>query len=478
MPAYTPTPEQAAIIDAARDGHNLIIQAGAGTGKTSTLKMIAAEIRSKSAVYIAYNRAIADEAAASFPATVQCKTAHGLAMSAVGRKYRHRLNGPRQPGKRAAELLGITRWLDLGVQKVNPAQQARIALETVQRFCYSADAEIGVHHVPRQIGTSMDDHLAIQRVVLPYARQAWDDIRSTDGRLRFEHDHYLKLWALTNPELAADVVMLDECQDSNPVVAQLVQSQDHAQQIAVGDSAQQLYAWRGAVDALIEWPADRRLYLSQSWRFGPRVAEEANKWLSLLNTPLRLTGNPQLASEVTQLERPTAILCRTNAAAMGRVMTLLKSGMRVALVGGGGAVKRMAEAARDLQNGRRTSHSELFLFETWADVQDFADESAGRDLKPLVDLIDTHGVDAIVKAAEELSEEKRADVVVSTAHKSKGREWADVQIADDFPEPDRDDDGEWNTVPDADVMLAYVSVTRARLRLDRGGLGWIDRYLS
>ncbi|WP_280332000.1 AAA family ATPase [Nocardia wallacei] len=476
--SYAPTPEQAAIIDAARDGHNLVIQAGAGTGKTSTLKMVARELDGKSGIYVAYNRAIADEAAASFPQSIQCRTAHSLAMAAVGRNYRHRLNGPRQPGKRAAELLGITRWLDLGPSRITPAQQARITLETVQRFCFSADTEIDRHHVPRQTGASVDDHLAIQRVVLPFARKAWDDIQSTDGKLRFEHDHYLKIWALTRPELPADLVMLDECQDSNPLVAGLVQDQTHAQQIAVGDSAQQLYAWRGAVDALDTWPADRRLYLSQSWRFGPKIAEEANKWLSLLPTTLRLSGNPNLASEITELAAPNAILCRTNAAAMGKVMAFLAGGARVALVGGGAAIKRLAEAAQDLKDGRRTSHPELFLFNSWGEVQEYAGEPSGRDLKPLVDLIDTHGVEEIIRAADSLSEERRADVIVSTAHKSKGREWDDVLIADDFPEPERDEDGEWRTVEDADAMLAYVSVTRARLRLDRGGLGWIDAYLS
>ena len=39
----TPTEEQQAIIDAYRTGRNLVIEAGAGTGKTTTLKMLGAE---------------------------------------------------------------------------------------------------------------------------------------------------------------------------------------------------------------------------------------------------------------------------------------------------------------------------------------------------------------------------------------------------------------------------------------------------
>jgi hypothetical protein len=476
MSAYQPTPEQAQIIDAARNGANLVIQAGAGTGKTSTLKMVAREVTVPS-LYIAYNRAIADEARASFPDSVQCKTGHSLAFGAVGRNYRHRLNGPRQPARRAAELLGINTWLDLGALRVSPVQIARIAIETVSRFCYSADPAVAAEHVPHQTGMTRDDHKALTNTVLPFARRAWADIISPDGLLRFDHDHYLKIWALTNPVLPVELVMLDECQDSNPLVANLVQSQTHAQQIAVGDSAQQLYAWRGAVDALTEWPADRRLYLSQSWRFGTKIAEEANKWLSLLDTPLRLSGNPSLASTLADLPAPDAILCRTNGEAMGQCMTLMGAGHRVALVGGGAGIKRLAEAARDLKDGRRTSHPELWVFGTWGEVQDFADEPQGRDLRPFVDLIDSHGVDTIIRAVDQLADEKRADTIVSTGHKAKGREWDSVRIAKDFPEPKRDDDGEMEDVTPADIMLAYVAVTRAKLRLDRGGLAWIDTYL-
>ncbi len=39
---HPPTSEQADILDAAATGNPLVIEAGAGTGKTSTLKMVAA----------------------------------------------------------------------------------------------------------------------------------------------------------------------------------------------------------------------------------------------------------------------------------------------------------------------------------------------------------------------------------------------------------------------------------------------------
>jgi superfamily I DNA/RNA helicase len=166
-------------------------------------------------------------------------------------------------------------------------------------------------------------------------------------------------------------------------------------------------------------------------------------------------------------------------------MRLLADGRRVALTRGGQQLAALAIAARDLKDGRRTNHPELVLFASWGELQDYAAyDPAGRDLQPFVDLVDTHGPDAILAAVEELTDEETADVTVSTAHKAKGREWHAVKIAEDFPEPKDTDqhDNEGRPIPEpvdtTDARLAYVAVTRARSRLDLGGLAWIENRSS
>lgn len=168
---------------------------------------------------------------------------------------------------------------------------------------------------------------------------------------------------------------------------------------------------------------------------------------------------------------------------MSEVLSLLAAGHRVALTRGGDTLSRLALAARDLKEGRRTNHPELVLFTSWGEVQDYAAyDPAGGDLQPFVDLIDTHGPDAILAAVDALIDEKHADVTVSTAHTAKGREWTAVRIADDFPPPQDTDqhDAQGRPIPepvnDTDARLAYVAVTRARRQLDLGGLSWINSY--
>src|SRR4051794_29614406 len=101
-----PTVEQQAVVEAALSRQNLVVQAGAGTGKTSTLQLVSEELR-ESSLYVAYNKAIATDASSRFMPYVQCKTSHSLAFGAVGRNYGKRLNSRRQPSWEVAEDLGL-----------------------------------------------------------------------------------------------------------------------------------------------------------------------------------------------------------------------------------------------------------------------------------------------------------------------------------------------------------------------------------
>lgn len=478
------TDEQRAAADAFQAGDHLALQAGAGTGKTTTLTLLAHTTKRRGR-YLAYNRAIAQDAARRFPSTVLCKTAHALAYAAVGHRYTRRLNAPRRPAWQTGQALGITKALRIGERDLSQKTLSNATLRTVARFCHTADAAITRHHVPCLRGLEDKDlHTELAAHVVPFARKAWTDLQHPDdGAVRFDHDHYLKIWALTSPRIDADFLLLDEAQDTNPVVEQIFLAQrGHAQLVMVGDSAQAIYDWRGAKDVMTGFDGTQ-LALSKSFRFGPQLAEEANRWLAIAGAPIRLTGSESVPTDLGPVARPDAVLCRTNVGAMAQVMDLLAAGYRVGLAGGGESLRALALAARDLKEGHRTSHPELVLFPSWGDLQDYAaHDPAGRDLQPLVDLVDTHGTDAILSAVAQLVPEQEAEVTVSTAHKAKGREWAHVKIADDFTPP-KDSDQHDNTghalpgpIDDGEARLAYVAVTRTRRRLDIGGLSWIHDH--
>lgn len=482
-----PTPEQREAIDTYGDGIDLALQAGAGCGKSSTLKMIAKSDPRRRMTYVAYNKAIAADAARSFPSTVLCKTGHGLAFDA---RHLPRLNMPRQTAHQAGQALDVKKILGIiGSPPAIPTDAGtapkamtsklimRVVLDTITRWCHSSDPEILAKHVPQYDGLTTDEpRRALLGLVLPVALAAWADLCDEDGVLKLSHDHYLKMWALSGPKLSTDVVLLDEAQDTNDVLSAVLLDQDHAQRIAVGDSAQQIYSWRGANDALATFVRELdapELTLSQSFRFGPAIAEEANRWLHVIGAPLRLTGYDRADSSVGPVDNPDAILCRTNGGAMGIVLEGLAAGRDVALVGGGSDIKRLAWAAESLQSGQPTDHPELLGFPSWDAVREYAEEEDGS-LKVLVRLIDEHGTGRILTAADALVSENRAELVVSTAHKAKGREWNRVRIHSDFRAPKPQPETGHVLLPKEEGRLAYVAVTRAREVLDCEALAWVD----
>ena len=431
--------------------------------------MASAALTGRRGVYLAFTRATADSARLSFGPDVECVTAHALAYRAVGWRYAGQLRGQaaRMPAWAAARQLGIDEPLPLGRDLIiTPAHQARIVLGTVERFCFSGDERIGGAHVPPVNGVDPASFAELTWRIAPWAERAWHDIRAVNGALPFRHDHYLKLWQLTRPRIGADYLMFDEAQDANPVIVAVVQDQHGLQKVAVGDSCQAIYGWRGAVDALATWPASTRLQLSCSFRFGSAVAHEANNWLEVLGAPFLLSGSPRIASAVGPVDAPDAIVCRTNAEALAQARLALAAGRRVALAGGGTEIRQLAVAALELQDTGRTVHPELAAFRSWKAVRDFVrTDAAGADLAASVRLIDKHGPAEVLAVIGQLSSARRANLVVSTAHRAKGLEWDSVQVAGDFR---RVLSGE--TVTRADAMLAYVAVTRARTGLDQTGL--------
>ena len=252
MLAPRPTPEQDAAVTAFGTGEHLVLQAGAGTGKTTTLAMLSASTLRRG-LYIAFNKSIAQQAGRKFPPNVKCKTVHALAYAAVGHHYAERLHAPRISSVKTGASLGINMEVALGDRKVTAGALSYMALDTVSRFCHSADRTIGRQHVPWLRGIA-EHHLHDQLVdiVLPFAQRAWVDVQKRDrGKVRFTHDHYLKMWALTEPRISTDFLLLDEAQDTNPVVEQVFSAQrGHAQLVMVGDSAQAIYGWRGARDVM------------------------------------------------------------------------------------------------------------------------------------------------------------------------------------------------------------------------------------
>jgi hypothetical protein len=387
-----------------------------------------------------------------------------------GHPAMERLDGERVTAKMLAEdYLGIMRWF-----KTPPGPQGHLDLEdrldgrqrgqALLLLRLRGDRSPGTSSASRASPGRYEGELRAE--VLPFAKEIWDDLQKAHGFASFTHDHYMKMWALKNPILEADFMMVDESQDTNGVLAGIIRRQDHLQRIFVGDSQQRLFSWRGTVDMMNEIEDAERRYLTQSFRFGDAVAEEANLWLEYLEAPLRLRGLASINSRLDHLDSPDAILCRTNAAVIEQAMEAQRLGFDVGVVGGTEEIASFAAAVESLREVGKTSHRELSVFKSWSDVLAYVrDEKPGGSFATSVNLINRYGTNAVRGVAARCVEPSKADFVVSTVHKVKGLEWAKVRL-DPTMMPDEASDQEGGEMSKGELMVGYVGTTRAREVLD------------
>ncbi|MEQ1594692.1 MAG: UvrD-helicase domain-containing protein [Casimicrobium sp.] len=483
-PTLKPTSEQIEAVALFREG-SLIVNAYAGAAKTTTATMIARdqELRSKRGIYLAFNKSIATEAASKFPRSVQCKTTHGLAFGPMMRRFGERID--KMTGSINAHSVmihapihSISVQTSKGAMTLRQLQAAALTLSCVARFCQSADVSIGPQHVPFDGALARFDaqgQRTVASVVVPWAQHLWKKMTDPADPLPIGHDGYLKVWALSRPAIRADYVMLDEAQDTNPAVLEVLASSG-LKVAYVGDQYQQIYSWRGAINAMDRICVGNRSYLTQSFRFGDAVANVANLVLRPLGATLDLRGTSSIASRVVQLdpdpvkagavEVPTTVIARTNMDLLGEYVFQLNNRRRIHIVGGNIELRRLLEDVVNLQMEQPASRPELFGFQTWNEVVDFAeDETNGAHaLRTLVRMVTSFGAQALLDSLGRAEPtEETAEFVLSTAHKAKGREWNRVRLASDFRIAS-DDPGQLG-LPE-ELRLFYVAATRAKQLLE------------
>jgi len=483
---HKPTDEQAAVIDAFTAGsHRIVVEAGAGAGKTSTMVYTANAKASGRGLLVVYNRALAEETKPRLAgSSCAVSTVHALAWRSKVAEPFTRMGGQRLkqilPAREAAEKSGVTGAIEVDREIGETRKNAvgDILKDWVAKYCQSDDEELSQKHFPD--GT-LKEYLPLDKakkadqdprwfamVCRAYASalhgnasRLWALMSDPSGSFPTTHDVYLKLFVMSRPRLGLDYVMLDEAQDSNPLTLQLIRmiEDSGAQSIYVGDTHQQLYSWRGAVDAMRHIQADVRLRLTRSFRFGPEVAEVANVILGdLMHSDFRIVGAGKPSRIVESMPAPSAIICRTNEAAIKCALQMLASG------GKPGLCMNAKELTREVDNLERfkergTSDARRFArFSSYDELMESINSGDAPDLKVLVKVIDDLGFDgarrilskiAVGKKPEEIAQSD-AQTLILTGHAAKGLQFKHVLLGDDFK----------SSPNEQELNLLYVSATR------------------
>ena len=364
--------------------------------------------------------------------------------------------------KQLAQVLDLTDRLYDETLRLTGVQRAHLTLGTLRKFCQGSDTKPTISHVPqhgRLLGVPKEIVSTVKAETLIAARQLWSRMIDRKDRIPLGHDGYLKLWALDRPKLDADFILLDEAQDTNQVVLGVLNDQA-AQIVYVGDRHQQIYEWRGAINAMDEMPSAEDAWLTQSFRFGPVIAQAASLVLRALGEKKTLLGTQSINSVIVDQNAGGTVLARTNAAVISEVLGALENGRKPYVIGGVEELKRLVSDVFELKAGRGGTTPEFFGFENWGQVLTFAETEEGEELRMFVRLVEQYGERRLwAGLAQAHHEERTADMIVSTAHKAKGREWHSVRLAPDFLSSSLK---EGEAIPDAEIRLFYVAMTRAK----------------
>ena len=475
------TPEQEAII--ASNARLVRANAFAGTGKSTTLRGVAGARPSERALLIAFNKSIQLEAEASFPRNVKCRTSHALAFRDFGRLYT--AGGKLQGDLKPFHIAEITRSATAQL----PAPVARIfdqrVIETVKAFLVSADDALGAKHVV--IGDSPAEEKYLSEVtVLAAAVRVWAAMQDTASPVPMLHDGYLKLYQLSQPRLAFDMILADESQDLNPTLQAILAAQT-CRLIYVCDSRQAIYVFSGAHNAMETVNADATFYLTGSFRFGADVAEVANRILARkgITVALRGLGEPtEVAQGPLESVNGSAFISRTNAAVFDKAHRATCSRIPVAYVGGIHTYK--FEVGEDISRLQQFGPGDVrnpFIasFKDFEELAEYAGAVNDRELNGWAKVVDGYGArrfDAAlrqIRAAalqyDSTDPAQRDALVVVTAHRSKGLEFDRVELAENFIDMLDEETGQLRDFTDApreaieEVNLLYVAATRARKQL-------------
>jgi len=474
MAMYKPTTEQQAIIEAsmsmvrgtAYPEGAIKALAAAGSGKTATLIQIGRAIKNEypnaRILYLAYNREIKNDASIKLAGLAETHTMHGLAhkqlgLSKLGRRFGNAY------GNHIREIIG-DHLSDSDIELIQAGLKA---------FTTGPDTWMLLKHIPTKmhgIQVAADR----REKILEYLQELFFELmpENTKSKYPLSFDIYLKYWQMVgSPGLDEyDLIMLDEAQDANPVI--LGSLEGAGKSIYVGDSHQAIYQWRNAVDAL------QKVYgtgfpMSQSFRFGPAIAEAANRILSYKrDTPdFPIRGSDQINTVIGHVHRddPHARIYRTNRALIREALLLSDRGTPFAIAGNNDDVVLMIRSVLALKNGEKNHirHPWVRSLKTWDAALEKAEKGGeARELSQAIKVVEEFDgrVDEIIKIFETSKDETRAQVVLTTAHRSKGREWKNVVIGPDFDPVLEREKGKHGW--DAEMNLLYVAATRAMECLD------------
>jgi hypothetical protein len=161
---------------------------------------------------------------------------------------------------------------------------------------------------------------------------------------------------------------------------------------------------------------------------------------------------------VVNKELPYTVLCRTNAYLLENAVTDIEDGLIVKIEIDVKDFIKLLESATELFKGNinKIKHEKIIPY---SDFSLLTEDKTDRELVRVANMIKSGRSQRIMTVLSNYKPPTNPMITYTTSHKSKGREFSQVILADDFPSHIQDK--KWVGLSTENQNLLYVAATRA-----------------
>lgn len=461
------TAEQTKVLEHVPEkGQMILVTALPGTGKTTVCEALIrkhAHPATCKMFFTMLSAKLAQEAKARLEKEcVECGTFHSMALGVM---------------QNISAAVGVQ--LDVADLVENVEKGVFITLET---YWKSVDNELEWKHTP-VMKTKRQSYSDAQRTrLLMLAKGVQADMET--GKRPVTHLAYLKMCsrhplALSTIASMYDCIIVDEAQDVPPCfVALLVRLQPYCCIYLVGDPNQQIFSFSGAASAFAV-RGTHHFTLSQSFRFGPSVAHLANKVVHTCRET-KDVPMPNIISEHQEHKtlimkmitfedmissgQQFALICRINITILEHAMILIEHKVPFHVVGEPARAIVEYIVPWAMQYEAWNPDARTILASTMRTKYYTRPEGGGKEVAAL-NFAEKYQRRAFCFddfGKYHVDDPNNAQVILVSAHQSKGMEFDLVVLADDYPDI-------FGTDPlpnqDEETNIIFVAMTRCKKHL-------------
>lgn len=458
-----------------------VVEAVAGSGKSSTLELITNIIPpGDSVIMLAFNKSIVESLKARIRKGIDIKTLNGYGHTLVGKRFNWKVKIDKNKTFKIIDDIS-NEFSQRGGYIYDTYRDEIVKLVSLSKAnAIAPDQEHDIKELIDVNGMSVNkkDKCDVSKMVGRILLESIQNTRTID----FDDQLYLPVM-LGMQGQTYDWVLCDEAQDFSPVQHELTKKLigPDTRVIAVGDTYQSIYAFRGASHtSMLDFKSMLNatvMPLSICYRCGKEIVKFAKNYMPTIEY-----WDDQVDGDVYDQERydselfppGSMILCRMNAPLVKTFYRLIGANVPAKIPG-----RDIAAGLKKILRSFGDQHTRGDIEEkitAWQDEESQAAIKADQEkrLELITDKADVlrvileesglESIDGMISHIDQLFDPKRkGSIILSTIHKAKGSEADNVFILDDFLMPSSMAKTEEALVQERN--LQYVAYTRAKQNL-------------